>query len=100
MKTLSTIFFLILFTNQLFAIEYKTEKVHFFVDDSVKFDGILYIPQKKPINKVIICFSGGGMVFKTHEDSLKYAFKIMEKLSNDGVGWLVFSSAFYKGFRP
>lgn len=100
MRNLSILFFLTIFANQLFASEYKPEKIQFDVDDSVKLNGILYIPREKPINKVIVCFSGGGLEFKTPEDSLQYTFKLMEKLSNEGVGWLIFSSRFYKGFRP
>jgi len=100
MRALSILFFLTLFANQLFASEYKHEKVQFYVDDSVKLDGMLYIPGEKPIKKVIIFFSGSGLEFKTHEDSLQYTFKLMAKLGNEGVGWFGFSSRFYKSFRP
>lgn len=100
MRALLTLVFLTLLGIQLHASKYRLEKVQFYVDDSVKLDGMLYFPHEKAINKVIVCFSGSGLGFKTHADSLLYDYKIMEKLSNDGVGWLIFSSNFYKGYRP
>lgn len=80
-----------MFSAHLFATEkFTVQQVDILVEDSFKMEGVQYFPKNKPLKKVIVEITN-RLTFKSACDSSSYDFILMQKLVDDGVGWLLIS---------